>query len=351
MPCVRRSSRNSLIKYRAPGGNKAKRPDPCTAAIRALTRAGMTITRIEDVTPIAHDGRRRRADAAGAASERGGLHEHRNRERLAQGPQGEVPHQRHRRLADQRHPPRHPSDVPKLAIAFVDFTQGVNQDNQGEVVESVNALPDEVIAHRLAMLPVPTYPDEGIHFVDECPNCSTLVESERGCMQCQVLYSLNARGPSADEEEDFRTVHVGDMMTLSDPMFDIPEEFARIPRPFCEGPVPRVLRLATFRPRPRPRQARTSGCCDLPSSARRRAARQEGREVLFGLNLTTSDGRAIDAKFTKNPVEESNRPRPEKAIHQVAPARAVTKPSVGPSFRGRARRQCLPLDQAWPPSG
>ena len=68
------------------------------------------------------------------------------------------------------------SDVPKLAIAFVDFTQGVNQDNQGEVVESVNALPDEVIAHRLAMLPVPTYPDEGIYFVDECPNCSTLVE-------------------------------------------------------------------------------------------------------------------------------------------------------------------------------
>ena len=48
-------------------------------------------------------------------------------------------------------------------------------------------------------------------------------------MQCQVLYSLNARGPSADDEEDFRTVHVGDMMTLSDPMFDIPEEFARIP--------------------------------------------------------------------------------------------------------------------------
>ena len=45
------------------------------------------------------------------------------------------------------------SDVPKLAIAFVDFTQGVNQDNEGEVVESVNALPDEVIAHRLAMLP------------------------------------------------------------------------------------------------------------------------------------------------------------------------------------------------------
>ena len=114
-------------------------------------------------------------------------HEHRNRERLAQGPQGEVPHQRQRRLQINAIRRAILSDVPKLAIAFVDFTQGVNQDNQGEVVESVNALPDEVIAHRLAMLPVPTYPDEGIYFVDECPNCSTLLESERCCMQCQVL--------------------------------------------------------------------------------------------------------------------------------------------------------------------
>ena len=34
----------------------------CTSSIRALTRAGMTITRIEDVTPIAHDGTKKRVD-------------------------------------------------------------------------------------------------------------------------------------------------------------------------------------------------------------------------------------------------------------------------------------------------
>tara|TARA_B100000683_G_C12489242_1_gene554071 strand:+ start:1787 stop:2173 length:387 start_codon:yes stop_codon:yes gene_type:complete len=46
-----------IIKYRAPGGNKANNTGPSAqAAIRAFTRAGMTITRIEDVTPIAHDG-------------------------------------------------------------------------------------------------------------------------------------------------------------------------------------------------------------------------------------------------------------------------------------------------------
>ena len=46
------------------------------------------------------------------------------------------------------------SDVPKMAIDKVMFTLGVNQDNnRGEIFESVNALPDEVIAHRLAMIP------------------------------------------------------------------------------------------------------------------------------------------------------------------------------------------------------
>ncbi len=53
------------------------------------------------------------------------------------------------------------ADVPKLAITRVDFAQGINQDNAtGDVYESVNTLPDEVIAHRLAMIPIPTHPDE-----------------------------------------------------------------------------------------------------------------------------------------------------------------------------------------------
>ena len=48
---------------------------------------------------------------------------------------------------------------------------------------------------------------------------------------------------------------------------------------------------------------------------------KKGAEVLFGLNLTTSDGRAIDAKlFTKNRVEDIDTVHDlEKAIHQVGP--------------------------------
>ena len=45
------------VKVRAPGGNKSTSPGPgAQAAIRALSRAGLRIGRIEDVTLIPHDG-------------------------------------------------------------------------------------------------------------------------------------------------------------------------------------------------------------------------------------------------------------------------------------------------------
>lgn len=47
------------IKVRAPGGSKSKIPGSgAQAAIRALARAGLRIGRIEDATPIPHDGTR-----------------------------------------------------------------------------------------------------------------------------------------------------------------------------------------------------------------------------------------------------------------------------------------------------
>lgn len=48
------------IKVRAPGGVKSKTPGPgAMHAIRVLARSGFKIGRIEDVTPIPHDGTRR----------------------------------------------------------------------------------------------------------------------------------------------------------------------------------------------------------------------------------------------------------------------------------------------------
>jgi len=45
------------VRIRAPGGNRSVSPGPgAQAAIRALARAGIKIGRIEDVTPIPHNG-------------------------------------------------------------------------------------------------------------------------------------------------------------------------------------------------------------------------------------------------------------------------------------------------------
>ncbi|HEV8359682.1 MAG TPA: 30S ribosomal protein S11 [Candidatus Thermoplasmatota archaeon] len=54
------------VKVRAPGGHKSKSPGPgAQAAIRALARAGIKIGRIEDVTPVPHDGTRKKGGRRG----------------------------------------------------------------------------------------------------------------------------------------------------------------------------------------------------------------------------------------------------------------------------------------------
>ena len=47
------------VRVRGPGGNQQQNPGPgAQATIRALARAGLEIGRIEDVTPVPHDGTR-----------------------------------------------------------------------------------------------------------------------------------------------------------------------------------------------------------------------------------------------------------------------------------------------------
>jgi len=54
------------VKVRAPGGNKSASPGPgAQAAIRALSRAGLRIGRIEDVTPVPHDGTKKKGGRRG----------------------------------------------------------------------------------------------------------------------------------------------------------------------------------------------------------------------------------------------------------------------------------------------
>ena len=57
---------NMHIKVRAPGGIKSVSPGPgAQAAIRGLARAGVKIGRIEDVTPVPHDGGRKKGGRRG----------------------------------------------------------------------------------------------------------------------------------------------------------------------------------------------------------------------------------------------------------------------------------------------
>ena len=55
-----------IIKVRAPGGSKSKITGPgAQSAIRALSRAGFKILRIEEVTPIPHDGTKKKGGKRG----------------------------------------------------------------------------------------------------------------------------------------------------------------------------------------------------------------------------------------------------------------------------------------------
>lgn len=95
------------------------------------------------------------------------------------------------------------ADVPKMAIEDVEFHLGPIRAEDGKEYESVAPLFDEMIAHRLGLVPIPT--DLGM-FVPRatCPTCHG-----EGCPACTIIYSLNKRGPT--------TVLSGDLEPIGDP--------------------------------------------------------------------------------------------------------------------------------------
>ena len=213
------------------------------------------------------------------------------------------------------------ADVPKLAITRVDFSQGVTQDNKGEVVESVNVLPDEVLAHRLAMIPIPTNLEEPLYAPDECPNCMDVIERDKGCPMCQVLYTLSARGPSADSEEEFKTVYAGDITTISDPYYDIRDEHKTIPLTVLSKG--QFLEFYAFAVVGRGRDhAKWSPAAAVGFQPHRIAVLNKPKKasVLFDLGLTTSDGTLINAKLFGKDKKLTNINHVmdlERAIHQM----------------------------------
>ena len=114
------------------------------------------------------------------------------------------------------------SDTPKMAIDTVRFDMGITEID-GEIWETDGPLPDEMIAQRLAMLPIPTRHDE-FYFQDSCPTCSELVDEDRGCQLCMMMFTCKELGT-----EEGRMVTAGDMQFLGEEHLNIPEKYHTIP--------------------------------------------------------------------------------------------------------------------------
>ena len=114
------------------------------------------------------------------------------------------------------------SDTPKMAIDSVRFQLGTKEQDE-EIWETTGPIPDEMVAQRLAMIPIPTVHDK-FHFQDECPNCKDLVEADRGCLECQMIYTCVVFGT-----EEGRWVTAGVMKYLGEEALEIPDEYKSIP--------------------------------------------------------------------------------------------------------------------------
>ena len=92
------------------------------------------------------------------------------------------------------------SELPKLAIEDV------------VIYDNTTTLFDEIIAHRLGLVPLPTDPDI-LNFRDEC------ICSGKGCPSCTVRYTLSKEGEG--------TVYSGDLQP-SEPSWRIGEDLIPI---------------------------------------------------------------------------------------------------------------------------
>ena len=92
------------------------------------------------------------------------------------------------------------ADLPKLAIEDVEFHLGPIRAEDGKESESVAPLFDEILAHRLGLVPLPTEP-KLFGPRATCPSCGG-----EGCPNCTVIYSLNKRGPGMVYSRDLEPI-------------------------------------------------------------------------------------------------------------------------------------------------
>ena len=207
------------------------------------------------------------------------------------------------------------SDVPKMAITKVRFEQGTIEED-GKILESVNVLPDEMLAHRLAMVPIPTYLDEFL-FPQDDPNNANKPEEEWGSPQSEIIYHCSIKGPSDSES---MTVYAGDMNVLGETKLQIKEEHAKIPLTTLS--TGQFLEFYAYASLGRGRDhAKWNPAAAVAFEPRMKAVLNDAKKakVLFDLNLTSKSGKSIDSSLFKNKVcEDINDVIDlQKAMHQV----------------------------------
>ncbi len=210
------------------------------------------------------------------------------------------------------------ADVPKMAITKVRFEQGVTQDENGDYIESVNVLSDEVLSHRLAMIPVPTFLDE-FCFPEDDPNNENLPEDQWGSPLSQIIYHLSKKGPSGKGDE-LITVYAEDLNVLGETKLQIKDEHKKIPITVLSNG--QYLELYAYATLGRGRDhAKWSPAAAVTFQPRQKAVLKNATKakVLFDLNLTSKSGRKIESGMFKNKecTDVDAVLDLEKALHQV----------------------------------
>src|SRR2546427_6214956 len=91
-------------------------------------------------------------------------------------------------------------DVRKMAIEDVESPLGPTRADDGKEYESVGPLFDEMTAHRLGLVPIPT--DLALYNRrEDCPTCHG-----EGCPNCTIIYSVNKRGPGIVTSADLEPI-------------------------------------------------------------------------------------------------------------------------------------------------
>lgn len=101
------------------------------------------------------------------------------------------------------------TDIPKMAIEDVDFHLGPISDEERREYESVSPIFDEMVAHRLGLLPVPT-DLKAYEFRQKC-KCGG-----EGCPTCTIMYSLKKMGPCTVYSRDLEPVSGGEKLKIAD---------------------------------------------------------------------------------------------------------------------------------------